>query len=284
LFSIAALDEEENGPVVRVLKLVHPENRMLQVISVRSDAESIGRILYVRDITHESEVNRMKSEFLAHAAHELRTPMTSILGFTELLLMRDFDPKMQKDILQTVHRQTQWLVDIINELLDLARIEARRGKDFKREEIDLHELINEVLQMQSFDQQRWPLELAFADEPIHVSVDAAKIKQALTNILGNALKYSPEGGVINIRVSTALEQAVIEIEDSGIGMNAEELRHFGERFWRADRSGKVPGTGLGMSIVKEIIELHGGCVTAQSSTGAGTIVTVQIPLIRQMAG
>lgn len=267
----------------QLLSLRRPRGAVLELVGVNSDAPSVSRLLYIRDVTHEVEVDRMKSEFLSHAAHELRTPMASIFGFTELLLSQDFDDTTRKDLLQTIHKQTAWLVDIINELLDIARIEARRGKDFNIEAVSLPPLLASVIEALQIDQQRWPLSLQCPDHLPNVRADAAKLRQALTNVLANAVKYSPSGGPINILCATSLANGRthvnINITDHGIGMTPDQVARVCERFYRADTSGNIPGTGLGMAIVKEILELLGGSVNIQSSPNQGTSIRLSLPTI-----
>jgi signal transduction histidine kinase len=242
---------------------------------------TVSQILYAREVTHEVEVDRMKSEFLSHAAHELRTPMASIFGFTELLMTQEFDAETRKDLLATIHRQTQRLVDIINELLDLSRIEARRGRDLKLDDVALAPLVDEAVSILRIDPVRWPVTIAGTGFLPPVRADAAKLAQALTNVLSNAMKYSPDGGPIAIRGMLREEhgkvRAGLSVTDHGIGMTPEQVAHLGERFWRADTSGSIPGTGLGMAIVKEILGLLGGSFTVESAPDAGTTVTLWLP-------
>ena len=274
----AFFGESGAPPVHNLLTLIKPQPATMQVVGIHSGAASMPRILYLRDITHETEVNRMKSEFLSHAAHELRTPMTSILGFTELLIRKDVADEKRREMLETIHRQTRWLVDIVNELLDLARIEARRGKDFAIADVDLAALVREALGALSFDRQRWPVAADLPIEPVVLQADYAKLRQAVTNVLSNAQKYSPEGGEIRIDLCRENRRVGLRVTDHGLGMTPEQLTHFGERFWRADASGKTPGTGLGMAIVKEIVELHGGSLEVASQAGRGTTITLWLPV------
>mgnify|MGYP000890519202 FL=1 len=265
-----------------LLPLQRPHAAVLDLVGINSDAASVSRLLYLRDVTHEVEVDRMKSEFLSHAAHELRTPMASIFGFTELLMHQEFDEATRKDLLATIYKQTAWLVDIINELLDLARIESRRGKDFSITTVALPDLVADVLRALSLDAERWPITVEVADDLPPALADAAKLRQALTNVLGNAAKYSPAGGAISLRgvtrVSDGRLQVGLVVSDHGIGMTPEQVAHVGERFWRADTSGSIPGTGLGMAIVKEILDLLGGAFAVDSSPGAGTTVSLWLPV------
>jgi signal transduction histidine kinase len=281
-----SLRESEAGvPPLRIrhclIELAGPGNRALEVGIRLSQAESVSQILYLRDVTHETEVDRMKSEFLSTAAHELRTPMASIYGYCELLLMRDFDEDERKEMLSTIFRQSELMASIINELLDLARIEARRGKDFVVERLSLQALVGEAVAGYKLPEGREAPQIQAPDETLLVRADRKKIQQALINVLSNAYKYSPRGGAISLSFLQEVHHSVgrfgIEVRDHGIGMRPEETARVFERFYRADSTGKIPGTGLGMSIVREIIEIHGGEVSLESKLGEGTTVTLWLP-------
>ncbi|HMV52961.1 MAG TPA: CHASE domain-containing protein [Rhodocyclaceae bacterium] len=268
---------------VSTLFLISPERRIVERNVRLSESDQHEKVLYFRDITREAEVDRMKSEFLSTAAHELRTPMASIFGFAELLLKRDYDEATRRRLLDTIHRQAQLLINLVNELLDLARIEARAGKDFRRRVQPIRPVIeNTVASLLVSNDARRVRVVDDANLP-QLNVDHEKIQQALTNVLSNAYKYSPYGG--NIELSTLEDTRNgrpmfgIRVRDEGIGMTPEQLARVFERFFRADPSGNIPGTGLGMALVQEIIELHGGSVDVQSEFGKGTIVTLWLPLI-----
>ena len=239
-------------------------------------------VMYFRDITQELEVDRMKSEFLSMAAHELRTPMASIFGFTELLIKRQFDDVRRLDMLQTIHRQASILINLVNELLDLARIEARRGKDFKRKVQRLQPIVQATLDGLLIHNDSRKVGYALPDLPIWVDVDTEKLSLAITNVLSNAYKYSPKGGDINLdlvwRDGAEGRECGIQVMDHGLGMTPEQCAKVFQRFFRADTSGNIPGTGLGMTIVKEIVELHGGKVEVVSAFGVGTTVTLWLPV------
>jgi signal transduction histidine kinase len=263
----------------QVIELSGPGKRILEVGLRESQARIVSQILYFRDITHESEVDRMKSEFLSHAAHELRTPMASIFGFTELLLQQEFDAAERRDFLATIYRQAELMISIINELLDLARIEARRGQDFNIESIDLRTLLPEVIGGFKVPAGRPAPGRQLPEGACTVRGDCKKLTQAISNVLSNAYKYSSGNGPVDIALlrEENPDRLGIRIVDHGIGLTAEQRARICERFYRADASGKVPGTGLGMSIVKEIVELHGGSVQVESEFGAGTAVTLWLP-------
>ena len=258
------------------LILALPERRVLaRVVRSQVEGEHAESILFFRDVTRETEVDRMKSEFLTTAAHELRTPMVSVFGFTELLLRRPVTEERRKDMLQTIHRQALLLIN-------LARIEARQGKDLKREACRIDSLITQAVGPLVGNSARHEFVLDVAHGDGVLWVDPEKTHRALTNVLSNALKYSPAGGAVKISTRAGQlrgQPAVgLTVADSGIGMTAEQSARVFERFYRADPSGNIPGTGLGMSLVKEIIELQGGRVELQSQTGEGTTVTLWLPL------
>ena len=271
----------------RLIELAGAGKRVLEVglrlSQSEISAETVSQILYFRDVTHETEVDHMKSEFLSTAAHELRTPMASIYGFADLLLGQEFSPEEQRDFIGTIFKQSELMVSIINELLDLARIEARRGKDFTIARVELRALLHEVVGgFKPPNGRPAPVE-PLTNGPLWVRADSKKLTQALNNVLSNAHKYSPEGSPIEIEFILSagegdiLPRIGIRVIDHGIGMTPAQLARIFERFYRADTSGKVPGTGLGMSITKEIIELHGGEVELASQFGSGTSVTLWIP-------
>jgi len=257
--------------------LAHPTRKVLEREIRRNLGGSAETFLYFRDITHQFEVDQLKSEFLATAAHELRTPLASILGFTELMLHRKYTPEQQKDLLQTVHRQGTLLSKLIQELLDLSRIEARQGKDFHIVPTLLAGIVSDALEGVSSQSLGRPVEMESLPD-WRIMADASKIGQALINLLGNAFKYSPNGG--HVRLDFTQEDrdgqswVVIRVSDQGMGMTSEQVQRAFERFYRADASGNIPGTGLGLNLVKEIAEIHGGRVELTSEVGVGTVASL----------
>ena len=274
----------------QTIELVGSGRRVLEIALRISASKAVSQILYFRDITHETEINRLKSEFLSHAAHELRTPMASIYGFTELLMTHKFGDAERCDLLDTIFRQSKVMISIINELLDLARIEARRGKDFSIARVDLHALLHALVAGFKTPEGRPSPQLPSASKPFWVRADSKKLSQAVSNVISNAYKYSAAGSEVIVALDVRRDQPAaqgqgggvgarlgIRITDQGIGMTPEQLERVCERFYRADHSGSIPGTGLGMSIVKEIVELHGGHLELASKLGVGTTVTLWLP-------
>ncbi|GAB4218012.1 MAG: hypothetical protein Fur007_22130 [Rhodoferax sp.] len=283
--NLAALRERVRMPAAEIcdqVELTYPTRRILQICLRTGLSDDVSQILYVRDITQSFELDHIKSEFLATAAHELRTPMASVYGYCELLLTQSLPPSEQREFLETIFSQAQLMTDILNELLDLARIEARRGKDFHFVPMDAVALVQNAVQAFSVPKGRACAEVSVPDTRLMVLVDASKLRQAVGNVLSNAYKYSPNGGVVSVSVSADDRNAnqprvCIEIADQGIGLSAKDAARVCERFFRADRSGHIPGSGLGMSIVQEIVQLHQGHLNLETALGQGTRVRIELP-------
>lgn len=257
--------------------------RVLEVQLRLSESSTIPQILYVRDVTNAAELENLKSDFLATAAHELRTPMASIYGFSELLLAKSLDGASRQEFLGIIHKQSTLMVQILNELLDLARIEARRGKDFHFAPLCLQELLVDLMRAFQPPPGRTIPKLVMPIQEVHLTADSGKLRQALLNVISNAYKYSPGGGPVTIEVEVhkakdGEQRVTIHVTDQGIGMTPEEAKNVCTRFYRADTSGSVPGAGLGMSITKEIIGYHKGEIHVTSVAGQGTEVSLTLPV------
>jgi PAS domain S-box-containing protein len=268
-----------------------PDFKILRCIRKRvenSAGQTFSEVFYLRDITHESEIDRMKSEFLTTAAHELRTPLASVMGFSELLITNDYPQEKIKFVAETINRQSQNLKHLVDDLLDIARIEARSNGVLNLEEGTARKLISECCDFIKGSDNRCQL-IFDADASVwpRIMFDEYKLKQALINILSNAFKYSKPGGIVI--VDTLILNAEhgdtnwfgIRVSDQGIGMSQEQLAHVGEKFYRADNTGSIPGTGLGMALTSEIVSLHNGHLDITSQLGQGTQVTLWIPLAEQ---
>ena len=274
-FPLDALKRQNNFK----LELLKPTWRVLQCV-IRDisldDASNTGKVIYLYDITREVELDRMKSQFLATAAHELRTPLTTVMGYSELLA-NDMVPTNKKSIaVNAILDQSRWLVKIINELLDLARIEAGGVMDFDVKAYLADQLMIDAVKAFTVPAGRTDVRYEVIDG-LYVEVDKDKLKAVLFNLLDNAYKYSLDGEVV-IRVlektTDNISYVGFQVEDVGIGMTEGQVAHVFERFWRADSSGNIPGTGLGMSISNEIIRLMGGTIEIASQAGKGTKMTV----------
>jgi PAS domain S-box-containing protein len=244
------------------------------------DGRYTGLVTVIRDVTYEREVDRMKTEFISTAAHELRTPLTSIRGFSEILLTRGGLTEAERaEFLSYINKQSLNLAAIINDLLDISRIEAKKGLAFNKVDFKPCESLGNIMSYYQKSSPGHTFELAMPEEDVMIHADPAKLQQVMENLLGNAVKYSPEGGTIRIQASRKGDDLHVCVRDEGIGMTAEQVGRVFEKFYRADTSNlAVEGTGLGMTIVKYIVEAHGGSIHVESELGTGTAVHFLIPL------
>ena len=258
----------------------------LNSVPVRSKAEIyLGRLYVLRDVTQEQELERMKRDFVAEVAHELKTPLTSIKGFVELLLeASDRLNKEQKEFLQIVQENATRLATLVNDLLDVSRIESG-NITLERTSVILHPLIRRVLQ--SFTPQisgkHQIMEIHLTDPSPVVFADANRVEQIVSNLISNAHKYTLDGGTL--RISTQIEEQWVRvmIQDNGIGMTADELAQLFTRFFRAKNqlTKEVGGTGLGLAITHSLVKLHGGVMHVESTPGKGSTFSFMLPLITE---
>ncbi len=250
-----------------------------------------GVILSLRDVTVEKAVDRMKTEFISTAAHELRTPLTAIQGFSEILLTRrPLTTEQTQRYLRFIHKHAEGLGSIINDLLDISRIESGHGFSFTMRPYALNDVARRKVEEHQASAKDHVLRFEPSEATFQVEGDASRMEQLLDNLLSNAVKYSPAGGEVCVRVS-APEVAetsdaseapagtiVLSVADQGVGIKPEQLEHVFEKFYRAHANdGAIPGTGLGMSIVKHIVEAHHGTVHIESEPDVGTTVIVTLP-------
>lgn len=254
--------------------------RSLAVTAGRLGGIAGGVVWTVRDVTERAALERAKSEFVATASHELRSPLTSIKGFVELLERNpDRMSSRQREFVDIIRRSTDRLVDLVNDLLDVARIEADHVA-IDRRPIDLGVAVREMAELMGpridAKQQRLGVDVA-PTLPLALA-DPERIRQVIGNLLTNAHLYTPEGGRIHVGVEADRAWVSIVVADSGIGMTALETEHAFDRFYRA-RSGSetTAGTGLGLSIVKSLVDLHHGEIELESEQGQGTTFHVRIP-------
>lgn len=245
-----------------------------------ADRAPHGNIIIIRDVTQERQIERMKSDFVATAAHEFRTPLAAILGFTELLLEPEARSKAERsEFLHLIHEKSEALARMVNNLLDISRIESGEELPLSRSSNPLSVLIGHVLPLFEKYHTRHTFEVQLPEPPVMLDVDADTVEQVFENIIGNAVKYSPQGGTV--RIAALIEDGFcrIAISDQGIGMSPQEAARVFDKFYRVDSSNTaVRGTGLGMTIVQHIIETHGGKIWIESCKGKGTTVYFTLPL------
>jgi len=245
-----------------------------------SESKETGIVTIMYDVTHEREVDRMKTEFISTAAHELRTPLTSIQGFSEILLMReDLKPEEKKKFLTHINKQSVGLAAIINDLLDISRIESGRGFALNKEPWDAGDALKQILPYFQEHYKKHSFELNLPDKTVELHADKDKIGQVLKNLLSNAIKFSPAGGLIWVKGKVVDMGYQVSIEDQGMGMTPDQVEKVFDKFYRVDASNTaIEGTGLGMSIVKYIVEAHGGKVWVESEFEKGTTVRFTMPV------
>jgi signal transduction histidine kinase len=265
-----------------LLELAQPAARVLLVSQREGQGGSIWKVLGFRDLSQETELDRRKSEFLAAAAHELRTPLASIYGFAETLLTDELDAATRQEFIGIIYQQSQAMSQLLNEMLDLARIEARRQCDVVFAEVDASQWVRQVIDGFKPPAGRAAAVLEAAPTGLRLRVDVKKASQVLLNVLSNAYKYSPDGGEVRIALESVTAagsppELRIHVSDCGIGMTAAQQSRVFERFYRANPGSRIAGTGLGMSIVKELMSLLAGRVALSSSPGQGTCVSLIFP-------
>lgn len=276
------------------LKNPTQELHLLSVPTRDSLGQLTGRLWVVNDVTREREVDRLKNEFVSIVSHELRTPLTSILGYTELMLARDFSPSEQRQFIQTVYDQATHLSKLVEDLLSVSRLEAGRVK-LNRWMVALRQIIAELTsQLGQLERHRLLIRLADPMPPVYIDRD--KVKQILFNLITNAIKYSPDGGEVELVVSEVLVDApdtpgvlpdhppgpwlVVSVRDQGIGIAPEDVQRIWERFYRVDNTNtrRIGGTGLGLSIARSLVELHGGRIWVESEPGVGSTFAFTLPV------
>lgn len=233
-----------------------------------------------QDITERVKMDRMKTDFVTTVAHTLRTPLTSILGFAELLLAKDdLSHDEKKRYLGYIRNRAGNMADVVNDLLDISRIESGAGPSATPQPCNVAEIVGRIA---SFYQERSPkhrFETVLPQSPLTVAADEFSLTRLFQNLLDNAVKYSPDGGLIRLTCRPHADYYMFSVEDQGEGMNPGQIQKVFDAFYRADSSDtSVTGTGLGMTIAKNIVENLGGKISVESEYGNGTTVRFTIPI------
>ena len=250
---------------------------------VDSAGEYIGRVIALRDVTSEREIADMKNEFVSTVSHELRTPLTSIKGYVDLILdgsAGDIN-EMQREFLGIVKENSARLVELINEMLDISRIESGRVH-LRVEPMSVAESVEGAVETfrAVLTQTGRTVDVHVPGHLPVVVADRARVGQVLINLLSNALKYSPNGGDIEVSASHHGDFVEVSVSDHGLGIGKEDLKRLFTKFYRVDSAmtREIGGTGLGLSICKNIIELLGGEITVKSKLGSGSTFAFTLPV------
>lgn len=240
----------------------------------------LGVVVVMHDITELVRLEQIRKDFVANVSHELRTPITSIKGFSETLLDGAYkDEKMLLSFLEIIHKESNRLQMLIQDLLELSKIE-QHGFTVNIMPMSLQEVLIRGAELTSprLDEKNMSFNVDIARD-VQVMGDANRIIQVVTNLITNAITYSPEDTVVTIRLRENDEYGILEIEDQGIGIEKNEIPRVFERFYRVDRarSRNSGGTGLGLAIVKHLVEAHNGRILVESEVGKGTKMIVSIP-------
>ncbi len=235
------------------------------------------------------EAGRLKSDFIGFVAHELRNPLTTIRGYVQTILQdedKTLDEETKREFHEAIEADSDRLLDMINELLDVSRLEAGRPLTLARKDIDLRALLEKLARRHRFYKFYTPKHQISAefeeDFPETVSADEDKLNQIFSNLLSNAIKYSPNGGTIRVKASRENRAHVrIEVKDSGLGMTPEQVSRLFRQYERVEREDikNIPGTGLGLFLIKSLVELHDGTISASSDSGRGSVFTVILPVV-----
>ena len=268
-------------PASLEIKRARPEEGVLECRLAPSGDSDRGVLMVLRDITRSRKLEQMRTDFVSNVTHELRTPLTSIRGFAETLLEGALDdPDTARQFVGIIKRESEHLGRLIEDILDLSRIESGKWK-MKREPVALRLLAEETIGRLTSKATTLgvTLKLQIPEELPAVPGDSGRLAQVLLNLVDNALKYTPTGGLVTIGAADAGTMLKLSVADTGSGIPKAELPRIFERFYRVDkaRSRATGGTGLGLSIVKHIVDAHGGTITVVSDTGMGATFTFTLP-------
>lgn len=277
-----ASDKQEETSVV--ISLPEPGTNKVQTVqaslaAVRNE-EGLKRgvITLLRDISRERELDLIKTEFISTAAHELRTPLTSVIGFSEVMIQQGGLTEQQTEFLSIIHKKAEVLGKIVEDLLDLARVDTGQIIRLKKDWADVNGILARCVSDYQRVCQDHRFKTVLPDAPIEILVDDRKLFQVMENLLSNAVKFSPVDSLIQVTCQLADNELYIAVSDQGIGMQPAQIDRMFDKFYRVDASNTAcEGLGLGMAIVKSIVEAHNGRIWVTSKPNRGTTVTFTLP-------
>lgn len=281
---------EDGTPGSGEIVIHSPEETIFQVQTVGGGlGTDVGVVTTFTDITRIKLLERMKTEFVSTVSHELRTPLTSIKGFTSTLLADeagDFDAEARREFYGIIDEECDRLTRLISDLLTISRIEAGKALELKMESMQMKPLCIRVVERYRNATDTHVLEEHVPDDLPALIADKDKLDQVITNLIGNAIKYSPKGGTITLSGSKTDDQVTISITDQGMGIPPEHLDKIFDKFHRVENSDarQQEGAGIGLYLVKHLVKAHGGDVWVESTPGEGSTFFFTIPIPKTMAG
>jgi two-component system phosphate regulon sensor histidine kinase PhoR len=288
-----ALDEALRSRSVIKNRIDYPRESDQLVIDIYvaslsdNQGDPIGAVLVLHDMTELKHLERIRTDFVANASHELKTPITAIRGLSETVVGDDnVDRATLAQFMERIHAQSVRLSQLVTDLMTISRLEGDQNPgDFTL--LDFGELVKRALAaaQAAAEHKHQQVAAALPARKLEVYGDHQHLSQLIDNLIDNAIKYTPEKGRVELRLREEAGEMVLEVEDSGIGISPQYQQRVFERFYRVDkaRSQSMGGTGLGLSIVKNIAERHGGTVSVNSQLGVGSIFTFRMPLAQSAA-
>jgi signal transduction histidine kinase/CheY-like chemotaxis protein len=262
-------------------EIAWPDRRTF--VALITPIEDVGQVAVLHDITHFKELDRVKSEFIATASHDLKNPITSVLGYSEMLAVAGPLNEMQADFAGRIRRAAKQMHELVLDLLDLARVDL--GVDLQREPCDVFALLTSVVEEFRPQAEAKGHTLTLRREgmggALEATADDSRLRQVARNLIGNAIKYTPSGGRVAVTAEARGNTVQVTVQDTGIGIPPADLPHIFDRFYRVqtDATRDIEGNGLGLAIVKAIVEQHGGQVCVESTVGQGSHFIFTLPLL-----
>jgi len=272
---------QSGRPITEELALEEHATLYVSISPVQGlGGQTLGHVAVMQDITTLKELDRMKSEFVSTVSHDLKTPLTAIRGFADLVPMTGPVSEQQQEFLGRIKEITGEMAALINDLLDIGKIEA--GIEMEQVPCDLGSLASEVIADLDPRAREKTLTVTLeAASPLPpVTGDPARLKQVLMNLVGNAVKYTPAGGHVRVRIAPADSRLVATVQDDGIGISPRDQKQLFQKFYRvrSEQTAHIEGTGLGLAIARSIVERHGGRIWVESELGRGSTFAFSLPL------
>jgi len=264
-------------------RTIEQHYQMQTTVVKGEDQQPIGVLAAFNDITEIRNVERMKTAFVSTVSHELRTPMTSIQGFIKTLLddpeEEYYDKAMRREFYTIIDTECERLKRLINDLLNVSRIERGVALEMNFQPMNLAELIDKVIKIQGGYTSKHELRTEIQPGLPEIVADVDKIDQVLTNLVNNAIKYSPDGGTITVKATYDDQYVTVSVSDQGLGIPKDQLHKIFQKFQRVDTNDRrsIPGTGIGLFLVKDFVERHGGKIWVESEYGKGSTFSFRLP-------